>query len=329
MPTIQQINRAKALYTNFANNQFPLDCEGMDLMQVNNALISVLGNIGGNRYLLIEPTPDTNNSGYAFLATLDSPLGELLYIKSVPAQTGWLRLVKNPVNITAQGYSYEPAYEERYLEWVTVPSIAEENFAYPGTGTDQFKQLETNASLRDRLDALTVEVSKIDPTPVGMMMMWGHDVIMPDTTAAGQPSNWLPCQGQSLQRVDYPVLFSKIGTKFKHPQTNAEPGANEFFLPDLRGRFPLMFGGVTNAGIGAKGGSETHTLTEQQMPSHKHTVKFTKGGYSSGTSTYRSDWMFENSGGSEAVGESTYSGSGQPHNNMPPYLAINFIIKVK
>jgi len=324
MPAIKQINRAKALYTNFANNQFPLDCEGMDLMQINNALLSVLGNIGGNRYLLMKPTPETNNSGYTFLATSDSPLGELLYIKDAPAQTGWLRLVKSPVDITAQGYDYQPAYEERYLEWVVVPNIADENFAYPGTDDNQFKQLETNASLRDRLDALKRQVDNIDPAPVGMIMMWGHDVIMPDTTASGQESNWLPCQGQSLQRAAYPVLFSKIQTKFKHPSTNTEPGANEFFLPDLRGRFPLMYGGVTNAAVGAKGGAETHTLTAGQIPAHSHRIQRANG-TANGASVRQSNGT--ESGGDVFTAANTPSG--QPHNNMPPYLAINFIIKVK
>ena len=80
--------------------------------------------------------------------------------------------------------------------------------------------------------------------------------------------NWLVCNGRSLLRSEYPVLFSIIGTSF------GSASGTTFNLPDCRGRVLGSIGqgsGLTNRSIGATVGEETHLMTTTEMPSHTHT----------------------------------------------------------
>lgn len=83
------------------------------------------------------------------------------------------------------------------------------------------------------------------------------------------PSGWLLCDGSAVSRTTYARLFAVIGTTF-----GAGDGSTTFNLPDTRGRSVLGAGsgtGLTSRALGATGGAETHTLTEDEMPSHTHT----------------------------------------------------------
>ncbi len=150
---------------------------------------------------------------------------------------------------------------------------------------------------------------------IGEIMMWATDT---------PPSGWLLCYGQAVSRSTYSDLFAVVGTTF-----GVGDGSTTFDLPDMRGRFPLGqddMGGtpanrVTDAqadSIGGSGGAESHTLTTAEMPSHSHGNYYRPlalGG------TYRNTiypW------GSAYQGAST--GGGGAHNNMPPYLTLNYII---
>jgi microcystin-dependent protein len=142
------------------------------------------------------------------------------------------------------------------------------------------------------------------------------------------PSGWLLCDGSAVSRTTYAALFAVIGTTF-----GSGDGSTTFNLPDMRGRIPLGqddMGGVsanrvTNAQadtIGGSAGAETHQLTIAQMPSHNHGVQIndatsagpTRKPETAGiTNTYA--WP------------SDYTGGDQAHNNMQPYLTMNYIIK--
>lgn len=79
---------------------------------------------------------------------------------------------------------------------------------------------------------------------------------------------WLICNGRSLLRSEYPALFQVIGTSFGNTNTT------DFYLPDFRGRVGGIVSqgsGLTNRSLGVSVGTETHTLTVEQMPSHTHT----------------------------------------------------------
>ena len=100
--------------------------------------------------------------------------------------------------------------------------------------------------------------------------------------------------------------------------------------PDLRGRFVLMAQDTTNGTNGSiphtinqKDGEETHVLTEAEMPSHTHTTTIPRNG-GDPPSGGRSDWTVYYS--QNKVSSST--GGNQPHNNMPPYYTLVYVMKL-
>jgi len=116
-----------------------------------------------------------------------------------------------------------------------------------------------------------------------------------------------------------------------------------FALPDLRGRTPIGIGtgtGLTARTLGAAGGAETHTLTPAQMPSHAHGVNDPGHAHAVGTAddnNFGNGTTIVNNNRPVDANASTYAagtgisiqaaGSGAAHNNMQPFIALNFIIK--
>jgi microcystin-dependent protein len=156
------------------------------------------------------------------------------------------------------------------------------------------------------------------------------------------PSGYLICDGASVNRADYPALFSTIGT------TYGSASGTTFNVPDLRGRTPIGAGtgaGLTNRVLGSTGGAETVTLTIAQMPSHNHTGTITGGahnhtinsrsGYGSGTNPFALGQFWPSSAYADYTTNTTAShthtipseGGGGSHANMQPWLAVNFIIR--
>jgi microcystin-dependent protein len=146
---------------------------------------------------------------------------------------------------------------------------------------------------------------------------------------AWAPRGWAVCQGQLLSISSNSALFSLLGTQY------GGDGVTTFGLPDLRGRTPLGFGqgpGLANRVTGEAAGTESVTLTQGQLPPHTHSVAgsssatgkspaasvpgFTAGGSSYGTTT---DLAM-------SPGMVTGGGSGQPHDNMQPFLVTNWCI---
>lgn len=172
----------------------------------------------------------------------------------------------------------------------------------------------------DVVDNLIYLKSKVDERgPVGQITMW------PTNTA---PTGWLLCYGQAVSRSTYATLFALIGTTF-----GSGDGSTTFNLPDMRGRSPLgkdNMGGssanrVTAAAadtIGGSGGAENHTLTTAEIPPHPHPITVTDGSGPTGSNVKVSNTA--TSAGTANTGNNT--GGGGAHNNMPPYLTLNFII---
>lgn len=146
------------------------------------------------------------------------------------------------------------------------------------------------------------------------------------------PRGWAFCNGMELAISENEALYSLIGT------TYGGNGMTTFALPDLQGRLPMHRGRSPVDGntyvIGQKAGTETVTLTTNQMPAHTHLVNanHTNGelfdpannvwGLSSGYKPYI-DAAPTGSMSSSAI---TPVGGNQPHENMMPFLALNFII---
>jgi len=139
------------------------------------------------------------------------------------------------------------------------------------------------------------------------------------------------CQGQSLSIAENEVLFTLIGT------TYGGDGQNTFNLPNLASRVPVHMGtgGGSSYIIGQSGGTEAVTLTTQQIPAHSHVPRClsTAGGQSEPTNGLwaqtsaapYADVVPATPMAANAIGT---AGGSQPHDNMVPFLCINFIISL-
>lgn len=172
---------------------------------------------------------------------------------------------------------------------------------------------------------LTAKVNNVNNVQIGMPI--GSIVMWPGDTA---PDGWLLCDGTAYKRNDYANLFNVIGNKYN----NGVVLFDRFKVPNLQSRFPLGASSVYS--LGDTGGEKEVTLTKEKIPSHNHTI--TKiGGHNDGSGgTYKTFSTLDTSKTETgnrtvdvAVSAMTDNCGGQPHNNMPPYLVVNFIIKYK
>ncbi len=146
------------------------------------------------------------------------------------------------------------------------------------------------------------------------------------------PLGWAFCQGQILSISEYQTLFDLIGT------TYGGDGQSTFALPNLQSRVPIHMG--TGAGgtfvIGQMGGVETVTLTTNQIPAHTHapqadnnaaTLSGPGGAVWAASNNYA---QFAPPPGGTAMNPQSIGSAGdsQPHDNMLPFVAINFIISL-
>ncbi|MEI2691258.1 MAG: tail fiber protein [Anaerolineae bacterium] len=147
------------------------------------------------------------------------------------------------------------------------------------------------------------------------------------------PRGWAQCNGQLLPIAQNTALFSILGTMY------GGNGQTTFGLPDLQGRSALHFGqgpGLSYRDLGESGGEPAVTLVTSQMAQHTHTAAastnlgdqtdpannvWATGAGGRGQNFYASGSDVAMS--SQAIGP---AGGSQPHNNLPPYLALNFCI---
>ena len=150
------------------------------------------------------------------------------------------------------------------------------------------------------------------------------------------PTGWAMCNGQILPLSQNTVLFSLLGT------TYGGDGIANFALPDLRGCAPLHAGqgaGLSLRDLGEKGGEQTVTLLQTEMPAHSHGVQASDG--AGGKNPGGNTWAAGTERGTTPVYTTpaqmvqmnplslSIIGGSQPHNNMPPFLGLTFIIALQ
>ena len=137
------------------------------------------------------------------------------------------------------------------------------------------------------------------------------------------PRNWAMCNGQFLPINQNQALFSLLGTMY------GGNGQTTFALPDLRGQTPIHFNTNTQ---GSKGGQQAHTLTIPEMPMHIH---FGQGSNNGGDNVIPTDNVFGVVAGLYGQPTNltnllpatvTNVGGSQAHQNMQPFLTLNFCI---
>ena len=158
------------------------------------------------------------------------------------------------------------------------------------------------------------------------------------------PRGFALCNGQLLPINQNQALFALLGT------TYGGNGQTTFALPDLRGRIPLHYDN-SNYVLGQKAGAEAHQLTVAQLPPHLHGLKASPDRGTTGLSgiagaTPTHNYLADSGGGGPQYGGSpnatmatlgpgntvvntaTSVGGSQAHNNMQPFLGINFVIAI-
>lgn len=150
------------------------------------------------------------------------------------------------------------------------------------------------------------------------------------------PRGWAFCDGQILPLSQNTALFSLLGT------TYGGNGQSTFALPDLQGRAPMHPGqgpGLSLHDLGETGGSDTVSLLESEIPSHSHVVG-AQGNPLSALMVPTGNTFSRPASGSLYDGTSVVlvpmaaeaiapTGGDQPHNNMQPYLTLNFCIALQ
>jgi microcystin-dependent protein len=147
------------------------------------------------------------------------------------------------------------------------------------------------------------------------------------------PSGWMFCQGQLIPISENETLFNLIGT------TYGGDGETTFQLPDLQGRVPVHMdtggGGGGSYQLGDKSGAETVTLTTSQIPAHSH-VPSAFAGPGTNPSPANGVWAectltpYASAAPAATMSPAAIGSSGgsQPHDNMVPFLVVNFIISM-
>ncbi|MEA2822491.1 MAG: hypothetical protein QOJ86_4495 [Bradyrhizobium sp.] len=147
------------------------------------------------------------------------------------------------------------------------------------------------------------------------------------------PKGWAFCDGQILPLSQNTALFSLLGT------TYGGDGKSNFALPNMQGNVPMHPGqgpGLSLHDLGETGGSETVSLLESEMPAHSHGLRGVDDNgsfktpanmfFAGGNAMYFTPAAVNTNLADQVLAP---AGGDQPHNNMQPYLTLNFCIAMQ
>lgn len=191
--------------------------------------------------------------------------------------------------------------------------------------SDKLSVNEIDYTLNPGKNAIEIvgnEVKKINDILFENLLLPSGSVI--EYAGDTAPNGWLICDGSAISREIYANLFEVIGSTF-----GGGDGTTTFNIPNLKGKIPVGLNSDDSDFniLGKAGGEKTHILTSNEMPSHNHRQTVTASRSGSGT-TYAS-WNAGNLFGNTDTGarNTLNTGGGQAHNNLQPYITLNYIIK--
>ena len=327
-----------------ANKDFPLDCETLDYIQKLAALAALAGNIAGDRVVLYgcEANADGTHrgAGFVFVRTRSQSEGEVLPWDGGPT-TGGMYVKQEAITVSANNTDYPKAYTRRSL----APGIGDENYSW-----DDFTDIKTIKELMAENRDLRSELAMVEPSPLGSVVMWA---------GANVPERYVLCDGRALRVAEFPELAAALGTVFNSAVSaggtryTTEPGF--FRVPDLRGRFVVGRSDTEPDYLesGSAGGKRSVALAVEQMPAHSHMLKdfimIPKGSGECGAGEWgvggeslqagydqvwnnpkRCDTASDNRGYIQWLRHGTdNAGSGEAHENRPPYYVLAYIMRAK
>lgn len=309
-------------YSSQANKDFPVDAQTYESLQGNITLVSLLGNIAGDKAILLGCELEQNNTrrkeGYVFIRTREFPEGEILFWEGGAIGSG-MYLKKEAVPISAEGYEFSLAYTVRSL----APGIGSENYSW-----NDLKAIPTIPQLERKNADLQEEIAKLTPPPLGIVQLWAGATV---------PAGYEFCEGQQLKTAEHPELYAALGTRYNNGyDCNGKAlstTSGYFRLPDLRGRFIAGYNPSDTEynTYGKVGGEKKHQLTTAEIPAHAHGQNLWAGADGRWKGGGNNSWPNATSDHSQTTlfGNTASSGGGSAHETRPPYYVLAYIMRVK
>lgn len=205
---------------------------------------------------------------------------------------------------------------------------------------DAVEQLQAKVGVNNSAVTTSLDYKVATNTPTGCIMLY---------SGSTAPSGWLLCDGSAILRSGYTALFALVGTTY-----GPGNGVSTFNLPNLKGRVPVGRDAAQTEfdALGENGGAKTHTLSTSEMPSHTHVQNAHNHGITDPGHAHAYGFWFGTAGGSvgatltgvtqvssqtnnqttgisinNQTATNQNTGGGGAHNNLQPYLVLNYIIK--
>lgn len=340
------------------NNGFPLDCETLDYLQTNQHIAEMLGAIAGDKIILSGCSVSGSNrtDGYIFLKTVDFPQGEVLYFEGGESVHSTIYLAKSAISVTANADPYANAYTQRMLK----AGLGAEQYDWSDfvTLTDK-----TNRQLLSEINTLRAQIASLQPAPTGSIMMWAKDAAPSGWHLCDGARFNIPSSSSDEMYAIYQVIGTsfKLSTDgegtFRLPDMQglyvAGKGANGYNSINQKGGFNTVALAMEempkhnhNTSSSVSDGSVITNTTGK----HKHAVDSFLGNDSAGWrnnfeyGTCNKNTLQVTPPNSDMVvltenGEHAHSvamkarggqtnGSTKAHENRPPFIVLNYIIKI-
>lgn len=266
--------------------------------------------------------------------------GSQWFLKKISG--AWAIMARAPQQNPQLNPAFTPAIGDTYIGQGGTVHIVNDLHVIDDVAVDGETTLNDNTVINGNVTINgTLSVSEGDDPDLGAIRL--H----PTNTA---PDNWMICDGSAINRVAYADLFALVGTTY-----GVGDGSTTFNIPNLKGRVAVgRDGSQTEFDVlGETGGEKTHTLTSAEMPTHTHTQN--SHTHATSNASYPNFAIYQDTMSQETVGEiagtgwqmaqttgsitsstatgsttatNQNAGSGGAHNNLQPYLVVNFIIKV-